>query len=73
MMCLCLSGNVKQRGMIAAGSGFLAAGLALWILANRTSLHQPWLHAVCGFLMGLSIAMNVGALAKGRNSGGHSV
>ena len=72
-MCRRLSVDVKQRRMIAAANGFLAIGLALWALANRSSLHQPRLHAACGFLMGLSIAMNLGALVKGGRSSGHSV
>ncbi len=63
----------KQRRTIAAANGFLAAGLAIWNLASRASgHHQPWLHAVSGFLLGLSIALNLGAVVKRRHASEHS-
>ncbi|MGA9584793.1 MAG: hypothetical protein WBQ95_05660 [Terracidiphilus sp.] len=56
------------------GNWSLAAGLALWTWTSRTGEHgQPWLHAWCGFLLGLSIAINLRAVATRRRDRLHKV
>lgn len=37
----------------------LAVGLVLWNFRQSTHVNQNWLDGVCGFLLGISIAMNL--------------
>lgn len=50
----------KTRRLMVIGNFALVLGLALWLLVHPTGRFQKdWLDAACGFLLGLSIAINL--------------
>lgn len=44
----------------------LAVGLLLWNFRLYIHVNQNWLHGVCGFLLGISITMNLRRLIMAR-------
>jgi hypothetical protein len=62
----------KTRRLVATGNLCLVAGLLLWLFVHPAGqLANTWLHASYGFLLGLSIAINISALVIARSSNRH--
>ena len=48
------------RGRMVLANISLVIGLLLWLFVHPAGqIEQNWLHAICGFLLGLSIAVNL--------------
>jgi hypothetical protein len=47
----------------------LVIGLLLWTFRASIPVNQDWLHAVCGFLLGLSITINLFVFRFARRCG----
>jgi len=64
----------KGRVQLFIANFSLVIGLLLWNFREYVWPSDPMarnlLHAVCGFLLGLSIALNIGALIRRRRSRG---
>jgi type II secretory pathway component PulM len=57
----------KTRRLVAIGNLCLVAGLLLWLFVHPSSqLSNTWLHAIYGFLLGLSTAINLSAVVIAR-------
>ena len=50
----------KSRRLMALANISLVIGLLLWLFVHPTvQIEKNWLHAVCGFLLGLSVTINL--------------
>jgi len=50
----------KTRRLMAIGNISLVIGLLLWLFVHSSGqMERNWLHGVCGFLLGLSITINL--------------
>ncbi|MGA3262683.1 MAG: hypothetical protein ABSC47_01405 [Terracidiphilus sp.] len=50
----------RIRRLMAIGNMSLVIGLLLWIFVHPAGqIERNWLHGVCGFLLGFSIAINL--------------
>jgi hypothetical protein len=50
----------KSRRLMALANFALVLGLSLWLLVHPSGqVERNWLHAACGFLLGLSITINL--------------
>lgn len=59
--------NPKARRLLAIGNISLVIGLLLWLFAHPSGQNERnCLHAVCGFLLGLSVTINLFGLWFGR-------
>ena len=60
----------RTRGRMVFANLCLAVGLLLSVFVHPAGqIEQNWLHAACGFLLGVSIAVNLfGLLSVGRCS-----
>ena len=57
----------KTRRLLAIGNMSLVVGLLLWLFVHPSGqIEKNWLHAVCGFLLGLSITINLMGLIFAR-------
>jgi len=56
----------KARHLRAVANISLILGLTPWIFREYIPLSQNWLHAVCGFLLGLFITINLFWLRRAR-------
>jgi hypothetical protein len=57
----------KSRLMLSAGMFVLAASLILFTQVHpATSTAKDWLDGISGFLMGISIALNLGSILVAR-------
>lgn len=60
----------KTRRLRAIANVSLVIGLLLWIFVHPTGqFERNWLHAVCGFLLGMSITINLFGLRSARRCG----
>ena len=61
--------NRKTRSLMAIGNIALVIGLLLWLFVHPAAqVERNWLHAVCGFLLGLSITFNLYGLWSARRN-----
>ena len=51
--------NTNSRIWLFVANISLVIGLLLWTFRLEIHVNRNWLHAVCGFLLGISIAMNL--------------
>jgi hypothetical protein len=52
--------NPRDRVIFQIGNFSLVAGLLLWMFVHPASqIEKNWLHAICGFLLGLSITISL--------------
>jgi hypothetical protein len=59
--------DAKTRRWLAKGNISLIMGLLLWMFIHpHGQTAKDWLDGVCGFLLGLSIAINLLGLWKAR-------
>ena len=59
--------NPRDRKILQIGNLSLVAGLLLWMFVHPTGqFEKNWLHAAYGFLLGLSIAINLFGLKFAR-------
>jgi hypothetical protein len=57
----------KTRRLLAIGNMSLVVGLLLWLFVHPSGqIEKNWLHAVCGFLLGLSVTINLMGLVFAR-------
>jgi Zn-dependent protease len=50
----------KTRRLMAIGNISLVIGLLLWLFVHPSGqMERNWFHGVCGFLLGLSITINL--------------
>lgn len=50
----------KARGRMALANISLVFGLLLWLFVHPAGqVERDWLHAICGFLLGVSIVVNL--------------
>ncbi|MGA3347300.1 MAG: hypothetical protein ABSC76_20835 [Terracidiphilus sp.] len=64
-----LDPKTRRRTVIANIS--LVIGLLLWIFVHPSGpLEKDWLDAVCGFLLGLSVTINLFGLWSAHRCGG---
>jgi hypothetical protein len=57
----------KTRRLLAIGNISLVVGLLLWLFVHPSGqIEKNWLHAVCGFLLGLSVTINLMGLVFAR-------
>jgi len=50
----------RARRRMALANISLVIGLLLWLFVHPAGqIEQNWLHAICGFLLGVSIAVNL--------------
>jgi hypothetical protein len=57
----------KTRRLLAIGNISLVVGLLLWLFVHPSGqIEKNWLHAVCGFLLGLSATINLMGLVFAR-------
>jgi hypothetical protein len=57
----------KTRRLMAIGNMALVIGLLLWLFVHPShQLEKNWRDAVCGFLLGLSITINLYGLRFAR-------
>ena len=60
----------KTRRLLAIGNIALVSGLLLWLFVHPAGqIERNWLHAVCGFLLGLSVTINLMELVFARRCG----
>jgi hypothetical protein len=74
-MCVLANETAKRRRrLVAIGSGCLAMGLGLSNFVSRPGVHDgPWLHALVGFLLGVSVVMNLSAAVMARRCGDRQI
>ena len=66
---MCLSyRNPRSRASLFVANLSLVIGLLLWNFREYIPMNANLLHAVTGFLLGLSITMNLYALIRARRS-----
>jgi hypothetical protein len=58
-MCLPDRMDRKNRTPLAIANLCLGVGLMLWNFREYIHVDRNWLHAACGFLLGLSITINL--------------
>ncbi|MGA9668919.1 MAG: hypothetical protein WBQ94_06905 [Terracidiphilus sp.] len=52
--------DMKSRLTLTIGNIALSSGLILWVFVHpSTQVEKDWLHGLCGFLLGLSITINL--------------
>lgn len=52
--------NMKTRRLVVIANVSLAIGLLLWNFVHPSDqIERNWVHGVCGFLLGVSIAINL--------------
>jgi hypothetical protein len=56
----------RTRRWMTLGNFSLVAGLLLWTFRSYIPAGPDWLHPVCGFLLGLSIGINLFRLRLAR-------
>jgi hypothetical protein len=59
----------KSRFALFIANISLVIGLLLWNFRMEIHVNQNLLHGVCGFLLGISIAMNLRWLIRARRHG----
>ncbi|MGD0097036.1 MAG: hypothetical protein ABSB60_11105 [Terracidiphilus sp.] len=60
----------RARGRMALANISLVIGLLLWFFVHPAGqIERNWLHAICGFLLGLSITVNLFGLWSARRCG----
>jgi hypothetical protein len=73
---MCLSNrqlDANTKHLMSIGNLCLVAGLLLWNFVHPSSqIQKDWLHGIYGFLMGLSITINLCALRFARRRGAAS-
>ena len=58
----------KSRFSLFIANISLVIGLLLWNFRMEVHVNRNWLHAVCGFLLGLSITMNLKSCIRARRN-----
>lgn len=56
----------KSRRLLAIGNFSLVLGLLPWIFREYIHANHNWVDALCGFFIGLSIALNLFCLRAAR-------
>jgi hypothetical protein len=65
--------DTRTKRLMAIGNLCLVAALLLWNFVHPSSqIQKDWLHGIYGFLMGLSITINLCALRFARRRGAAS-
>jgi uncharacterized membrane protein YedE/YeeE len=65
-MCVEQEQKRRRRWQRVMANVALAAGLLLWTFARQAGHGRPWLDAVIGLLMGVSIGANLMLVIKAR-------
>ncbi|HUN86988.1 MAG TPA: hypothetical protein VMU48_21595 [Terracidiphilus sp.] len=65
-MCVEQEQGGRRRWQRAGANLSLVAGLLMWSFAREAGHARPWLDAVTGLLMGMSIGMNLMLVIKVR-------
>jgi hypothetical protein len=57
----------KTRCLMALANISLVLGLSLWLCVHPTAqIEKNWLHAICGFLLGFNVTVNLCRLRVAR-------